>query len=102
LDLIPICTKPFTLQANGKAERFIMTLRLEWAYVIDYQTSAERNRWLPRHLGNDNGHRLNMAPGGINPQQCIHRLVRVGRLVEYIVTESAREQMAWWVATTAG
>ncbi len=40
----------------------------EWAYVIAYQTSEERNRWLTRYLGIYNGHRCHMALGGLTPQ----------------------------------
>lgn len=47
LGLTPIGTKPYTPQTNGKAERLIKTLLPEGAYVIPYQTSAERNHWLP-------------------------------------------------------
>jgi len=75
LDLKPIRTKPYTPQTNGKAERFIKTLLAEWAYVIAYQTSEERKRWLPRYLGIYNGHRCHMALGGLSPQQCLQRLL---------------------------
>jgi transposase InsO family protein len=75
LALKPIRTKPYTPQTNGKAERFIKTLLAEWAYVIAYQTSEERNRWLPRYLGIFNGHRCHMALGGLTPQQCLQRLL---------------------------
>jgi transposase InsO family protein len=75
LDLKPIRTKPYTPQTNGKAERFIKTLLAEWAYVIAYQTSEERNRWLPRYLVIYNGHRCHMALGGLSPQQCLQRLL---------------------------
>jgi transposase InsO family protein len=75
LDLKPIRTKPYTPQTNGKAERFIKTLLTEWAYVIAYQTSEERNRWLPRYLGIYNGHRCHMALGGLSPQRCLQRLL---------------------------
>jgi transposase InsO family protein len=68
-------TKACTPQTNGKAERFIKTLLAEWAYVIAYQTSEERNRWLPRSLGIDNSHRCHMALGGLSPQQCLQRLL---------------------------
>jgi transposase InsO family protein len=53
----PIRTKPYTPQTNGKAERFIKTLLNEWAYAMPFQTSEERNSWLPRYLGQ-------MAPDG--------------------------------------
>jgi len=75
LDLKPIRTKPYTPQTNGKAERFIKTILSEWAYVIAYQTSDERNRWLPRYLGIYNGSRCHMALGGLTPQQCLQRLL---------------------------
>ncbi len=38
-------------KTNGKAERFINTLVVEWAYVITYPRPAEGNRWLPHNLG---------------------------------------------------
>ena len=75
LNIKPIRTKPYTPQTNGKAERFIKTLLAEWAYVIAYQTSEERNHWLPRYLGIYNGHRCHMALGGLTPQQCLQRLL---------------------------
>jgi hypothetical protein len=34
MDLRPIRTKPYTPQTNGKAERFIKALLVEWAYII--------------------------------------------------------------------
>ncbi len=75
LALKPIRTKPYSPQTNGKAECFIKTLLAEWAYVIAYQTSEERNRWLPRYLGILNGNRCQMAFGGLTPQQCLQRLL---------------------------
>ena len=75
LDLKPIRTKPYTPHTHGKAERFIKSILAEWAYVIAYQTSEERNRWLPRYLGINNGHRCHMALGGLTPQQSLQRLL---------------------------
>jgi transposase InsO family protein len=40
-------TKPYTPQTNGKAERFIKTLQIEWAYARTYQSSRKRNEYLP-------------------------------------------------------
>jgi hypothetical protein len=40
-----------------------------------FQTSEERNRWLPRYLGLYNGRRCHMALGGLSPQQCLQRLL---------------------------
>lgn len=75
LDLKSIRTKPYTPRTNGKAERFIKTLLGEWAYAMPFQTSEERNRWLPRYLGLYNGRRCHMALGGLSPQQCLQRLL---------------------------
>ena len=76
LDLKPIRTRPYTPRTNGKAERFIKTLLGEWAYAMPFQTSAERNSWLPRYLGLYNGHRCHMALGGLSPQQSLQRLLK--------------------------
>ncbi|WP_233130250.1 integrase core domain-containing protein [Synechococcus sp. 1G10] len=62
-------------QTNAKAERFIKTLLAEWAYVIDYQTSEECNRWLTRYLGIYNGHKRHMALDGLSPQKCLQHLL---------------------------
>ena len=75
MDLKPVRTRPYTPRTNGKAERFIKTLLDEWAYAMLFQTSAERNSWLPRYLGLYNGHRCNMALGGLSPQQSLQRLL---------------------------
>jgi transposase InsO family protein len=75
LNLKPIRTRPYTPRTNGKAERFIKTLLGEWAYAMSFQTSEERNRWLPRYLGIYNGRRCHMALGGLSPQQCLNRLL---------------------------
>lgn len=76
LDLKPIRTKPYTPRTNGKAGRFIKTLLAEWAYVITYQTSEGRNRWLPHYLGIYNCRRYHMALGGLIPQQLLEALLR--------------------------
>ena len=41
------CTKPYSPQTNGKAERFIQTALREWAYAKHWTNSQERNL----HLG---------------------------------------------------
>ena len=75
LNLKPIRTKPYSPQTNGKAERFIKTILAEWAYITAYQTSEERNSWLPRYLGIYNGQRCHMALGGLTPKQSLQRLL---------------------------
>lgn len=48
-----IFTRPYTPQANGKAERFIQTLSRRWAYGKPYRPSAARARalrpWIRRY-----------------------------------------------------
>jgi hypothetical protein len=40
---------------------YIKTLLAEWAYSMAFQTSAERNHWLPRYLAIYNSRRFHMA-----------------------------------------
>lgn len=69
LGLTPKRTRPYTPRTNGKAERLIKTLLAEWAYAMAFQSSAERNRWLPRYLAFYNGRRCHMALCGRTPFQ---------------------------------
>lgn len=59
-------TRPYRPQTNGKAERFIQTLAREWAYGCCYQSSHERNAYLPDYILKYNWHRphgsLNQNP----------------------------------------
>ena len=75
LELKPIRSKAYTPQTNGKAEQSIMTLLVEWVFVIAYRTSEESNRWLPSSLRIWKGHRCPMALGSLRPQQCLQRLL---------------------------
>ena len=43
-------TRPYTPRTNGKAERFIKTLQLDWAYTRLYRSSHERRAALPGFL----------------------------------------------------
>jgi transposase InsO family protein len=46
-------TRPYRPRTNGKAERFIKTLQVEWAYAVVYQDHWQRRRallpWLERY-----------------------------------------------------
>jgi len=43
-------TRIYRPRTNGKAERFIQTLLIEWAYARSYPSSADRARALPGYL----------------------------------------------------
>lgn len=43
-------TRPYTPRTNGKAERFIQTSLKEWAYKQAYESSEEREEYLPAWL----------------------------------------------------
>ena len=43
-------TRPYRPRTNGKAERFIQTLLVEWAYARSYRSSADRARVLLGYL----------------------------------------------------
>ena len=53
-------TRPYTPKTNGKAERFIQTLKRRWAYRYTYRTSAIRSAslrpWI-RHYNHQRPHR---------------------------------------------
>ncbi len=67
LGLRHLLTRPDTPRTNGKAERFIKTALLEWAYVRLYRHSAERAQALVRWLHHYNRHRSHSALGGRPP-----------------------------------
>jgi transposase InsO family protein len=50
-------TRPYTPQTNGKAERFIQTLKRRWAYRQPYRTSAIRAASLGPWVTHYNHHR---------------------------------------------
>ncbi len=58
-----IYTKPDTPRTNGKAERFIRTLKERWAYGASYRNSASRTEALQPWLNNYNRHRPHAGIG---------------------------------------
>jgi transposase InsO family protein len=60
-------TKPYRPRTNGKAERFIQTLRREWAYAFTFNSSAARTQLLLRYLHFYNHHRAHSALGRTSP-----------------------------------
>jgi transposase InsO family protein len=75
LGLRHLLTRPYTPQTNGKAERFIKTMLLDWAYAVPYRSSDSRNRQLPRWLKHYNHHRPHSAIGGLSPASRLTRPV---------------------------
>jgi len=67
LGLHHLFTRPYTPRTNGKAERFIKTALLEWAYVRLYRHSDERAQAFTHWLHHYNWHRPHSAVGGQPP-----------------------------------
>jgi transposase InsO family protein len=60
-------TRPYTPRTNGKAERFIQTLKRRWAYRHAYRTSAMREASLRPWVTHYNHQRPHRAIGKIPP-----------------------------------
>ena len=60
-------TRKYRPQTNGKAERFIQTLKREWAYRRLYTSNAARLRALPGWVHFYNSRRPHIALGGRPP-----------------------------------
>jgi len=60
-------TRPYTPRTNGKAERFIQTLKRRWAYRQAYRTSAIRAASLRPWVTHYNHHRPHGALGWATP-----------------------------------
>ena len=68
-----IRTQPYRPQTNGKAERFIQTMLMGWAYKRAYRTSNQRRKALPKWLRYYNEQRPHRALGMITPKARIQR-----------------------------
>jgi transposase InsO family protein len=66
-------TKPYRPETNGKAERFIQTMLMGWAYKRAYRTSNQRRKALPKWLRYYNEQRPHRALGMITPKARIRR-----------------------------
>ncbi len=60
-------TRPYTPRTNGKAERFIQTLKRRWAYRYTYRTSAIRAASLRPWVTHYNHQRPHRAIGKMPP-----------------------------------
>jgi transposase InsO family protein len=78
LGLRQLFTRPYTPRTNGKAERFIKTALVEWAYARLYRHSEDRARALAAWLHHYNWHRPHTAAHGQPP---ITRVVSADNLV---------------------
>jgi transposase InsO family protein len=69
-----ILTPPYTPRWNGKAERFIQTLKREWAYAHSWSSSAERSRALPSFIRYYNRRRPHSSLGDRPPISRVHNV----------------------------
>jgi len=69
-----ILTPPYTPRWNGKVERFIQTLKKEWAYAHSWPNSAERSRAMPSFLRYYNRRRPHSSLGDRPPISRVHNV----------------------------
>jgi transposase InsO family protein len=69
-----ILTPPYTPRWNGKAERFIQTLKAEWAYAHEWPNSLARTRALASWLRTYNRRRLHSGIGNRPPISRVHNV----------------------------
>jgi transposase InsO family protein len=69
-----IFTPPYTPRWNGKAERFIQTLKREWAYAHSWTSSAERSRALQSFVRYYNRRRPHSSLGDRPPISRVHNV----------------------------
>ncbi len=69
-----IVTPPYTPRWNGKAERFIQTMKTEWAYAHEWPSSSARARALSSWLSTYNRRRLHSSLGDRPPISRVHNV----------------------------
>ena len=69
-----ILTPPYTPRWNGKVERFIQTLKREWAYAHSWPTSAHRSKALASFLRYYNRRRPHSSLGDRPPISRVHNV----------------------------
>jgi len=69
-----ILTPPYTPRWNGKAERFIQTLKREWAYAHEWPSSAARARALSSWVRTYNRRRPHSSLGDRPPISRVHNV----------------------------
>jgi transposase InsO family protein len=69
-----ILTPPYTPRWNGKVERFIQTLKREWAYAHSWPNSAERSRAMTSFLRYYNRRRPHSSLGDRPPISRVHNV----------------------------
>jgi transposase InsO family protein len=67
-------TRPYTPRTNGKVERYQQTLQREWAYALEYASSAARRASLPHWLRHYNERRAHSAVGNRPPIQRVREV----------------------------
>jgi transposase InsO family protein len=65
--ILHIRTRPYTPRTNGKVERYQQTLQREWAYALEYASSAARRASLPHWVRHYNERRTHSALGNRTP-----------------------------------
>lgn len=69
-----ILTPPYTPRWNGKAERFIQTMKREWAYAHEWPSSGARTRALGSWIRTYNRHRRHSSLGNLPPISRVHNV----------------------------
>jgi transposase InsO family protein len=69
-----IKTPPYTPRWNGKVERFVQTLKREWADSQVWESSADRSRALPSFIRYYNRARPHSSLGNRSPVDRVHNV----------------------------